>query len=160
MIRPDDGTEPLKLHALDSDDLQVISTHLQDAVLRVGEMKYLPAQKRFVAILNRFDWMNAEQTGDKNHFRRQSALRFDRVLRAQWHKLNPNDETRTAELLAITFDEAESPGGAVSLIFAGDAALRLEVECIEAELRDLDAVWLTPSRPNHEHTLAEIKSAV
>jgi hypothetical protein len=46
---------PLKLLALDEEDLQVVSSHLQDAVVRVGDMAYVPSQKRFAAILNRFD---------------------------------------------------------------------------------------------------------
>ena len=50
----------LKLIALDAEDLGVISAHLQDAVLRVGDMVYLPNEKRFVALANRFDWAKAK----------------------------------------------------------------------------------------------------
>ncbi len=46
----------LKLIALDADDLKVISAHLQDAVLRVGDIAYLPRERRFAALGNRFDW--------------------------------------------------------------------------------------------------------
>src|SRR5690606_12046083 len=55
---PSAGTEEamgdLKLVALDSEDLKVISAHVQDAVLQVGEMAYRPAEHRFAAIANRF----------------------------------------------------------------------------------------------------------
>ena len=40
----------LKLTALDNDDLSVISAHLQDAVLLIGDIRYLPDQQRFVLI--------------------------------------------------------------------------------------------------------------
>ena len=76
---------PLKLLALDVEDLQVVSSHLQDAVVRVGDMAYVPSQKRFAAILNRFDWESAEKDG-KGYKRLRTALRFDGVLRAQ-HKV-------------------------------------------------------------------------
>ncbi|KFL26218.1 hypothetical protein JP75_25580, partial [Devosia riboflavina] len=46
----------LKLLALDSDDLAVISAHTQDAVVRVGDMGYAQADKRFAMLMNRYDW--------------------------------------------------------------------------------------------------------
>ena len=52
-------------------------------------------------------------------------------------------------LLAITFEAAEDPSGVVMLHFAGGAAVRLDVECIEAELRDLGAAWGTRAKPVH-----------
>ena len=39
--------------------------------------------------------------------------------------------------------------GVITLIFSGDAALRLDVECLEAELADLGPVWTTGICPNH-----------
>ncbi len=44
---------------------------------------------------------------------------------------------RVAELLALTYEEDNPPGGYITLYFAGGGAVRLEVECIEAELHDL-----------------------
>ncbi len=57
------ANDQLKLIALDEEDLEVVSSHLQDAVVRVGEMAYVPSQKRFAAILNRFNWEKAAKTG-------------------------------------------------------------------------------------------------
>jgi hypothetical protein len=34
-------------------------------------------------------------------------------------------------------------------VFSGDAALRLEVECIEAELADLGPAWAASTCPHH-----------
>jgi hypothetical protein len=53
------------------------------------------------------------------------------------------------ELLAMTFEPAEEPSGVLTLLFAGGGAIRLEVECIEAELRDLGAAWRTRLKPEH-----------
>ena len=68
----------LKLVALDKDDIAVISTHLQDAVLKVGDIVWQPADKRLVLGINRFDW-EAAQHGPADFRRRRTALRFDRV---------------------------------------------------------------------------------
>jgi len=152
----------LKLIALEPEDLQIVSTHLQDAVLVVADVAYLPREKRFVALLNRFDWAAAQdaagerQRNDKKSAfaRRRAALRFEQVTAARLKDIDLTDKKRVLSLLAIQFEAREEgdPAGAVSLIFAGDAAIRLEVEYIEAEMRDLGAVWATGSRPKHTDT--------
>jgi hypothetical protein len=156
------GTEnPLKLVALDQDDLKILSAHLQDAVLRMADMAYKPSEQRFAAVLSRFDWLAAECCqGDQSALRRcRCALRFDRVKRAQVHKIHPGEPMAVAELLAVTYEEAEPPGGTITLYFAGGGALRLEVECIEAELRDLGASWRTALKPEHAVLDEEATSA-
>jgi hypothetical protein len=140
---------PLKLLALDEEDLQVLSSHLQDAVVRVGDMVYLPSQKRFAAILNRFDWESASEKGAKDYRRRRTALRFDRVLRAQHKELRPNVPDRVLELLAIQFEPGDTPSGKITLLFSGDVTIQLDVECVEAEMRDLGPVWSTRHKPEH-----------
>jgi hypothetical protein len=140
---------PLKLLALDDEDLQVLSSHLQDAVVRVGDMAYLPSQKRFAAILNRFDWESASEKGAKEYRRRRTALRFDRVLRAQHKDLRPNVPDRVLELLAIQFEPGDTPSGKITLLFSGDVTIQLDVECVEAEMRDLGPVWSTRHKPAH-----------
>jgi len=46
----------LKLVALDKEDLEIVSAHLQDAVVKVGEIVWQPEDHRLVVGLNRFDW--------------------------------------------------------------------------------------------------------
>lgn len=143
----------LKLLALDEDDLQVMSAHLQDALMRIGDIAYLPSEKRFAMIANRFDWESAgedKSARKKNFQRRRSAMRFDRVLGAQLQGIDLKAKSAVLELLAIQFEETEKPEGNVMLVFAGGAAIRLRVECIEAELRDLGPVWETKMKPEHE----------
>lgn len=138
----------LKLLALDEEDLQVVSSQLQDAVVRVGDMTYLPSQHRFAAVVNRFDWQSA--VGEDNRYRRlRTALRFDRVLGARHKGLAPANKDRVLSLLAIGFEEGEAPSGRVVLYFSGDATVQLDVECIEAEMRDLGLAWRTQNRPEH-----------
>ena len=69
----------MKLIALDPDDISVVSTHLQDAVVKIGDVVWLPAEHRLVIGMNRFDW-EACGCDDPCYKRRRTALRFDRVM--------------------------------------------------------------------------------
>lgn len=141
----------LKLLALDEDDLQVMSAHLQDAVLRVGDIAYVPSENRFAMIANRFDWESADVAKGKNQFqRRRSAMRFDRVLAAQLQGIELKAPNAVLELLAIQFEETDKPEGHVTLQFAGGGAIRLHVECIEAEMKDMGPIWKTKLKPEHD----------
>jgi hypothetical protein len=144
----------LKLIAFDAEDLAVISAHLQDAVVKVGDLAYLPRERRFAAVGNRFDWADAmvDGKGKPEYVRRHTALRFERVLGAQLRGIDPGKKGTILALLAIGFEPAdvpEGPGGYVTLSFAEGAAVRLKVECIEAELKDLGPAWRAKSMPQH-----------
>ena len=150
----------LKLIALDGEDLSVISAHLQDAVVRVGDMTFLPGEKRFAAVANRFDWAKAlDGNGGPGQTdgleRRRTGLRFERVLAARVQSLNLTDKSAALALLAITFaprDAKQPVEGDVTLTFSGGAAIRLEVECLEAEMKDLGAAWSANRAPTHPET--------
>jgi Protein of unknown function (DUF2948) len=140
--------DPLKLIALDTDDLDVISTHLQDAVVNVGDIVWLRSEKRVVLALNRFDW-EAASADQPQYQRRRTALRFERVNLVKCRNVQPKDKDAVLNLLSVEFQPAEAPGGVVVLTFAGGAALRLEVECLEAEIADLGPAWATKRCPAH-----------
>jgi hypothetical protein len=138
----------LKLFALDSEDLEIVSAHLQDAVARTGDIAWLPREKRFAMVLNRFDWASGEI--EPGLYRRnRTALSFDRVTAVRRKGVETADPDRILNLLAIRFEEVDAPAGTVDLLFSGGAAIRLEVECIEARLSDLGPAWATPSMPSH-----------
>jgi hypothetical protein len=143
--------DQLKLIAFDAEDLGVVSAHLQDAVVRVGDMTYLPREKRFAALLSRFDWARAHTNGGKDLARKQAALRFERVLAARTSGFSRARKSEVLALLAVEFQPkgADDPAGTVTLTFAGSAAVQLDVECIEAELRDLGPAWRARRRPSH-----------
>ncbi len=149
--------QPLKLVALDSEDLEVLSAHLQDAVLRVGDIAYVPAKNRFALIVNRFDWEGAAEKDKrgKKFERRRSALRFDRVLALQALGIDQGAKNAVVELLAVQFEETQEPEGYITLVFAGGGAIRLHVECIEAEMMDLGPVWRTKRMPEHGESADE-----
>lgn len=142
----------LKLIALDAEDLAVISANLQDAVVQVADIAYLPRAKRFAAIGNRFDWLAALSEGEdasQRYARRRAALRFERVLGAKVHGIDLANKSAVLSLLAISFEPDVAPEGKVTLQFADGAAIQLQVECIEAELQDLGPAWRAKSKPQH-----------
>jgi hypothetical protein len=100
--------------------------------------------------MNRFGWECAESGPRRSFERRRSALTFDRVRSVKTSGIHRDRPDAVLELLAISFEPADSPGGYVTLIFAGGGAVRIEVECIEARLADLGAAWATAAMPNHE----------
>src|SRR5262247_968123 len=135
----------LKLSAGDADDLAVIAACTQDALAPIGEMVYLPTERRFVLALNRFRWDQLDaaalaardggrpptarrsdatflETGDKGpaYERVHSGLRFENVTGARTRGIDLRDRERILELLTI-----HAEPGAVSLIFAGGATIRL-----------------------------------
>jgi Protein of unknown function (DUF2948) len=140
--------DQLKLVVLDEEDLEVVSTHLQDAVAKVSDLLWRPQEKRVVLALNRFDWETA-QTANPEYHRRRAALRFERVLSCQCRDVNPAGKDAVLNLLAVEFSETDAPSGVVTLTFSGGAAMRLDVECLEAELADLGPSWTTTARPVH-----------
>ena len=124
----------LKLIALDEEDLAVISAHVQDSCVQREDISWLPGQKRFVLAGMRYDWTAADRG---RHERVGSVLRFDRVLKVAQIGLSDRDAPATLNLLAVGFEETDAPSGLVTLAFFGGAAVRLEVECLEGELRDI-----------------------
>jgi hypothetical protein len=131
---------------LDADDLAIVSAHLQDAIAKVGDMAYLPAEKRFAMLLNRFDWTTAGKT---EPVRKRAGIHFERVLAAKMKGIDLSKRDTVLNLLAVEFEEQEAPSGAVTLHFSGDGAIRLEVECLEAALSDLGPQWPAQKCPCH-----------
>jgi len=145
--------DQLKLIALDREGLGVISAHVQDTCLRRPDLRWLPEQKRFIVSGMRYDWAASE---DGRAERVGSVLRFDRVLKVAHLGLDEGDESRVLNLLAVTFEKTDPPSGMVLLAFADGALVRLEVECLEAELVDIG-----PRRPAYEcpgHALTSAES--
>ncbi|KXF76545.1 hypothetical protein ATN84_10800 [Paramesorhizobium deserti] len=144
--------EMLKLVALDDEDMQIISAYLQDAVLKVGDLDYLQQEKRFVGVTNRFVWERAAsgRFGKRTFERRRSVLHFDRVTAVKVHGIDRSRKDDVLSLLAVRFLPGDAPAGVVELTFSGDAAIRLDVECIEAKLTDLGPAWEAHGKPEHD----------
>ncbi len=141
---------PLNLGALDADDLKVISALVQDAVFAITEMRFQARTRRFALLLNRFRW---EDKGRDRHGpeRVQSLLVFDNVLHVASQGLDRSEPDLILSLLTLDWQPGEDGAGQVLLTLAGDGAIRLEVEALEATLKDVTRPYRAPSKkvPGH-----------
>lgn len=144
---PAEAERKLRLIALDSEDLAVLSAHLQDSILRVGDMLYLAKEKRFVLALNRFDWLSADAGAPA---RARAALHFETVRKVALHGFRRDRPDDILYLLDVAFIPGDAPSGTVELIFSGGCALRLDVECLEARMADLGPRWRARHAPGHK----------
>lgn len=134
----------LKFLAFDEEDLAVLSAHVQDMTVQPGDFAWLPADKAFALAGERFDWVGAD--GGRCE-RVPCGLHFDRVLRVRKQRF---DEQRPLNLLSIRFETTDAPAGAVTLIFSGGASVRLDVECLEAQMRDFGQRRPCGCKPDHK----------
>lgn len=142
--------EPLKLIALDDDDLKIVSAHVQDAVMKVGDLAFRVSEKQFILPMHRFVWEKAGGFLKPAAERRNSVLHFARVLSARTTGIPRNQPDEVLSLLAIGFSPSDAPAGTIDLVFSGGGAIRLGVECVEARLTDLGGAWEASSRPVHK----------
>jgi hypothetical protein len=156
----------MKLRARDTDDLAILSACLQDALVNVREMQFLPSERRFVFVANRFRWETGDRSSEQNlgrpadtdadapfegddgdharYERTHCGVCFELVRAVQSRGLRGPFRARFLELLAL-----QVASGAILLCFAGGATVRLEVDGIRVYLEDLGEAWPTAWRPAH-----------
>ena len=136
----------LKLAAADAEDLQILSVRLQDAVGQLKNFTWLPKKRRFAAMVNRLKWEDGGKT------RVRAGLHFDGVLKVLSSQVKLGAGDAVVSILALRFEPAggEDPGGIIEIVLAGGGAIRLTVECIDAELSDVTESWAARGRPDHE----------
>ncbi len=137
-------TDALKLIARDEEDLAVISAILQDALIPVSEMAYLPEEQRFALVANRFRWEAPADRPRENLERRLTGLSIAGVTGVRRRGFSPGDPNRILALLAV-----RRVAGALQLDFAGFASIQLETAEILCHLDDLSEPWPTRWQPRH-----------
>ena len=150
----EEGAEkPLRLKALDVEDLGVLSGFIQDAVFPGSEMKWDRNSRRFALLLNRFRWEDAAhaEARKRAYERVQSVLAIEDVVRVQTQGVDARESDMILSVLAVTFEAGEDGGGHVTLTLAGDGAIRVEVEALEVVLKDVTRPYVAPSKAKPEH---------
>ena len=149
----DGGETPLRLMALDTDDLEVISALAQDAVFPITEMSWQPARRRFALLLNRFRWEDAETAARRERpvERVQSMLVVSDVLKVQSQGVDRAEKDLVLSLLSMSFEPGEDGTGRLVLTLAGDGALALEVEALDVTLQDVTRPYVAPSHQTPHH---------
>ncbi|MFN5999449.1 MAG: DUF2948 family protein [Paracoccaceae bacterium] len=150
----DGGEGPLRLVAQDAEDLKVISSLVQDAVLPVTELKFDQKRRRFALLLNRFRWedkVEAEAVG-RAYERVRSVLVVEDVLKVQSFGFDRSDKDLVLSLLALDFAPGADGTGRLVLTLAGDGGIALDVEALEVRLDDVTRPYRAPSGkvPHHD----------
>ncbi len=143
------GARPLRLKALDADDLQVVSALVQDSVLPASEMTWSRKDGRFGLLLNRFRWEDPATT--RSAERVQSVLCIENVMKVRSRDVPQGDKDMVLSVLAIGFEPGEDGTGTVKLILAGDGEVEIEVEALEVLLRDVTRPYGAPSGHAPQH---------
>ena len=141
----------LRLRAMDQDDLQVIAACLQDALVPLREMAFMADERRFMAAFNRFQW---EQLADPDDVADltlcQSALRVEHVESVQYRGLDGDLDGIKFELLTVVSARDDAGGFKITLLFAGDVAIRLTVRDLLITLEDFGDSWTAEVVPQHD----------
>ena len=97
-------------------------------------------------MVNRLQWEDAGKT------RVRAGLHFNGVLKVQSSRVKLGLDEAVVSILALRFQASgsEDPGGVIEIVLAGGGAIRLTVECVDAELADLTAPWAARGTPDHE----------
>ena len=143
----------LKLRAADGDDLAVVSAILQDSLVPIAEMAFLPDEQRYALVANRFRWEPpAGETPPKTKSgeRVLTGLCIDGVTAVSRRGFSPRDGDRILALLALRVEGDDTGEQQVLILdFAGGSSVRLEVGRIMCHLDDLGEPWPTTYRPKH-----------
>ena len=135
---------PLRLLAEDADDLEVISAALQDAATHVGDIHWEPTARRLTIAFNRFRW----EVGDGE--RVMAGFQIGGVESVRTRNLRREAKEAVLQLLALTFEPAEPPGGRILFAFADGGDIAADVECVDAALADLSEPWRAAHKPGHQ----------
>lgn len=147
--RFEDGEDrPLFLGAEDADDLRVISALAQDAVLPITEMRYRPARRQFLLLINRFRWEDGARTAE----RVRALLVFEGVMTVRTQGIDRSDRDTVLSILSLDWAAGPDGSGTLNIILAGDGAVALEMEAVDATLRDVTRPYLAASgrAPRHD----------
>ncbi len=152
--RFEDATEaPLRLWANDAEGIRDLSALLQDAVFPITEMRWMPGERRFALLVNRFRWEdadNAERAG-RGYERVQSLLSVENAQAVRTQGVDRQDRDQILSLLSLDWQAGDAPSGQLVLTLAGDGAIAVTVEAAEVVLRDVSRPYVAPSgaRPRH-----------
>ena len=129
----------MKLNAIDTEELKIIATVLQDGLIEVSDVKYLPSIRTFIVMITRFMW--EEKIVNKTNNRTKAILVFEDVLAVHSRNIDQMNKTKVLELLTFNFYYNKSKNIEIELLFNNDATIKLETEVVQAKLEDQGESW-------------------
>ena len=129
----------MNLNAIDTDELKIIATILQDGLVEVSEVKYLPSIRSFIIMINRFMW--EEKIINKENKRVKAVLVFEDVLSVFSKNIDQMNKSNTLELMTFNYFPTKTKNIEIQLLFKNDAIIKLETEIIKCKLQDQGKPW-------------------
>ena len=154
--RFEDGEEKaLNIGAFDKSDLEIISSLLQDSILPASEIQWLPTSNKLAFLVNRFRWedKDIEQSQDKTGERVQSLLMISHVKSVSSSGFSPKQKDKVLSILSISFDGGDGGFGNVLILLSGYGGIRVGVDALEINLRDVTMPYIAPSGRSPWHEL-------
>ena len=150
--RFEDGEDKaLNIGAFDKRDLEVVSSLVQDSILPTSEIKWLSNSDKLAILINRFRWEDTKLSQGKNLERVRSLLVINHVKNVSSSGFSPKQKDRILSILSISFDGVEGGSGSVLIVVSGNGGIRVEVDALEINLRDVTMPYIAPSGLVPEH---------
>ena len=140
----------LKLIARTTEDLRVISAHLQDSIVKTSDIANLKKNRILLMQLNRFMWEDVEKGVFRKNKRIRTVLKFENILKVASKNVDQKKNDRFLDFLAIETTKMPDKNYEMNLIFSGDIIIKLLAEAIEVTLDDQGSPWESKNRPKHE----------
>ncbi|MAI18491.1 MAG: hypothetical protein CBC71_06415 [Rhodobacteraceae bacterium TMED111] len=154
--RFEDGEDKaLNIGAFDKSDLQIVSSLIQDSILPANEIKWLSTSNKLALLINRFRWedKNLASSKDREVERVQSLLMISHVKSISSSGFSPKQRDQILSILSTSFNGDDGGSGNILFVFSGNAGIRVEVDALEINLRDVTMPYISPSGRSPEHNI-------
>ena len=147
----------INLKAQNEEDLVIFSTLCQDSIIKISNIKWAKKSKRFYILITRLCWELNQFSKKKDTVlkRVNSILIFDNVLSVKSKGIRQSKPNMITSLLTFEYKFLCFEKQSIDLIFSGDAQITIDVECIEAFLKDVsdpfESTSLKPPDHKNEH---------
>ena len=157
MIKREEGQgKRLSLTAMTNEDLVILSTLSQDAIIKTSNMTWARRKRRFIILMNRFCWELNDFSNLKNedYKRVNCIMSFDTVLSVKSKGIEQSKADIILSLLMIKNHDSKHGERSIELVFSGGGNITLEVECVEVILKDVSDPFKSAASniPNHFDT--------
>lgn len=138
----------LHLHAVNADDLEVLSAALVSTTVKRADLALQKARRRLAFVGNRFRWED-ERLDGMGGSRIRTGVQINDVIRVRTQGMATLDGEAVLELLSISQKPLDAPAAELTLNFAGGMTMLLDVDCIDVLMDDMGRPWYTPNQPDH-----------
>jgi hypothetical protein len=137
---------PVKLHVQHHDHIDIVSAHLQDAIVSAASFSHDPNQRFFKMLSNRFCWEKFLNPDNPIKMRVHAGIHFNHVTKVQKKNIHLHHPEKLYNLMSMQASTTE-----VLLKFSEHAEIRLEVEKISCKMADLHEPYPTQFLPRYSN---------